>query len=69
MNITFDQAVQKLKKAVKYSHLDNQKHIDLTLVNPDERAELQKALMAVQVAVKNGELSEEELKAQLGLTV
>ena len=67
MDLDFNEAVKLLKTAVKHSHLDNQKHIDLTLVNPDQRTHLQKALMVVQVAVKNGELTDEELKSKLGL--
>ena len=66
--MTVEEAIKKLRKAVKYSHLDNQKHIDLTLVDPDERFTLQQALMTVQVSVKNGEITDEELKVRLGLT-
>ncbi len=64
---TFDEAVELLKKAVKYSTIENQKHIDLSVVNAPERMEYQKALMVVQSAVKRGEITQDELKQKLGL--
>ncbi|MDD0852923.1 hypothetical protein HBN50_07440 [Halobacteriovorax sp. GB3] len=67
MNITFDQAVELLKNAVKYSTIENQKHLDLSLVNAPERVKYQEALMVVQSAVKRGEISDQELKSLLGL--
>lgn len=63
-----DEAIKLLRNAVKYSHLDNQKHLDLTLVQATERAEYEKALMICRQEVIKGTLTDEELKNRLGLT-
>ncbi len=65
--MTLDQAIDLLKKAVKDSHLDNQKHIDLTLVDASVRADYEKALMVCQANVAQGHLTDDELKIRLGL--
>lgn len=62
-----DAAIELLKNAVKFSHLEDQKHIDLSLVDAKERAQYEKALMYCQAKVAQGELSEDELKSRLGL--
>ena len=67
MNEKFEKAVSLLKKAVKYSHLDNQKHLDFSLVNATHLDEYQRAMITVQTAVKEGEITQEELKRRLGL--
>lgn len=64
---TFDEAIQLLRNAVKYSTIENQKHIDLSLVNADERLEYQKALMVVQSAVSRGEFTQAEVNEKLGI--
>ncbi|EQC49422.1 hypothetical protein M899_1741 [Bacteriovorax sp. BSW11_IV] len=64
---TFDEAVELLKNAVKYSTIENQKHLDLSVINAPDRLEYQKALMVVQSAVKRGEITQDELKQRLGL--
>ena len=66
-NTTLDAAIELLKNAVKFSHLDNQKHIDLTLVQADERARYEKALMICRQEVIRGTLTDQELKIRLGL--
>lgn len=67
MSISYEDAVSKLKKAVKFSHIDNQKHIDLTLVDPVSREELQKALMFVKAMIVRGEVSDSQFKSDVGL--
>ena len=67
MNEKFEKAVSLLKNAVKSSHLDNQKHIDFSLVNATHLDDYKKAMVTVQTAVKEGEISEDELKKKLGL--
>ncbi|MCR9206105.1 MAG: hypothetical protein NXH75_16090 [Halobacteriovoraceae bacterium] len=63
-----NKAIEMLRNAVKDSHLNNQKHIDLSLVDASERADYEKALMYCQASVARGELTDEELKSRLGLT-
>lgn len=63
-----DQAIKLLRNAVKESHIENQKHIDLSLVDASERSEYEKALMYCQANVAQGKISDEELKSRLGLT-
>lgn len=65
--MNFEDAVTMLKNAVKNSHLDDQKHIDLSLIDASVRAEYQKALMVCQAHVAQGHISQEDLKTRLGL--
>jgi len=65
--MNFEQAVELLKNAVKYSHIDGQKHIDLTLVDASVRPEYQKALAICRAQVAQSLISDEELKNLLGL--
>lgn len=67
MSIAYDEAVTKLKRAVKFSHIDNQKHLDLTLVDPDSREELQKALMFIKAMIVRGEVTDAQFKSDVGL--
>lgn len=65
--LTLDQAVELLKKAVKYSEVKNQKHIDLSLVLAEERPSYQMALAVCTLEVEKGTITDQQLKAQLGL--
>jgi hypothetical protein len=63
-----DQAIDLLKKTVKFSAVKNQKHIDLTLVSTEDRFTYEKALALAMTEVKKGAISETELKQRLGLS-
>ena len=65
--MTLDEAVTMLKKAVKYSEVKNQKHIDLSLCIAEERPVYQRALIVANLEVQKGTLTQDELKARLGL--
>ncbi len=65
--MTFEEAVSLLKNAVKDSHLVNQKHIDLSVIDASVRADYQKALMICQAQVSRGLISDDSLKVRLGL--
>lgn len=65
--MNFEEAVKLLKNAVKYSHIDEQKHIDLTLVDASQRPTYQNALVIVNRKVAVGEMTREELRHTLGL--
>ncbi|HXH29416.1 MAG TPA: hypothetical protein VNJ01_01265 [Bacteriovoracaceae bacterium] len=62
-----DKAIELLRKAVKYTGVIDQKHIDLTLVPVAERAEYEKALVISQTAIKEGKISREEFLKQVNL--
>lgn len=64
---TLDEAIQFLKRYVKFSEVKNQKHIDLTLGLAEDRQVAQKALMKTRIAVEKGEITEDDLKHRLGL--
>ena len=66
--MTLEEAINLLRNAVKESHLDNQRHIDLTLVDASERATYEKALMVCQAAVAQEQLTDADLKTRLGLS-
>lgn len=63
-----DQAIDLLKKTVKFSAVKNQKHIDLTLVSTEDRFTYEKALALAINEVKKGTLTEADLKQRLGLS-
>jgi hypothetical protein len=65
--MTYDEAIQLLKKAVKFSHLLNQKHVDLSVAQAHERASFEEAMIITRAAVVREEKTEEELKKDLGL--
>ena len=65
--MTLDQALELLKGIVKESHLDNQPHLDLSLISASERYEYQKALMIMKEAIAQEQISEAEVKETLGI--
>jgi hypothetical protein len=60
-------AIEILKKLVKNAGTIDQKHLDLTLIPSAERSLYEKALIKTQLAVKNGELTRDELLGKLHL--
>ena len=66
-NWTYEQAIEIVKKAVKESHLDNQRHIDLSVVNAEFRLETQNALAYLQSLVMRGQIEDDQLKRDLGI--
>lgn len=66
-NMTLDEAITLLRKAVKWSEVKNQKHIDLSLCIAQERPTYQRALVIVNTEVEKGTLTQDDLKARLGL--
>jgi hypothetical protein len=65
MNI--EDAIKLVKRVVKDSHLNNQRHVDLSLCTADKRADTQEALVFLQAQVAKGKMTDEELKEKLGL--
>ncbi len=65
--MNLDESISLLKKAVKYSEVKNQKHIDLTLCSAEEIPLFQKALVIVHEEVKKGTLTDANLKSRLNL--
>lgn len=67
MAMTLDEAIVLLRKAVKWSEVKNQKHIDLSLCIAEDRPLLQKALIVANLEVEKGTLTQDDLKIRLGL--
>ena len=65
--MNFEEAVALLKNAVKFSHIEGQKHIDLSVVDAGERPEYQKALAICRAQVAQEKISEDDLNSLLGL--
>ncbi len=65
--MSFEEAVQFLKKTVKYSAVKNQKHLDPTLISADQVDTYNLAMYTVNDAVEQGKLSRDELLQTLGL--
>ena len=64
---SFDEAIALLKTAVKYSNIDDQKHLDLSLVDANERYLYQQALMVTQTSVIKGEYTQAQINELIGL--
>jgi hypothetical protein len=67
LSLSIDESISLLKKAVKFSEVKNQKHIDLSLCIASERPQYQRALMVVNREVEKGTLTRDQLLAKLGL--
>lgn len=65
--MTLNEAVELLKKAVKFSEVKNQKHIDLSICVAHERPLFQKALVIANDEVAKGTLTQSELLSRLGI--
>ena len=65
--MTLDEAINLLKKTVKYSAVKNQKHIDLTLVSAEELPLYEKAMAIVTSEVKKGTITDKDLKQRIGI--
>lgn len=65
--LSFDEAVNILKKYVKYSEVRNQKHIDLSLCTAPERPLAQRALIIANLEVEKGTITKDQFIAKLGL--
>lgn len=67
LTLSFDEAVNLLKKYVKFSEVKNQKHIDLSLCTAEDRPQAQKALVIANLEIEKGTLTQAQLLTQLGL--
>lgn len=59
--------VQKIKKYVKESHIPGQNHLDISLVDAEDRDTFYKVMAMAQKAVKEAVITEQELKELLDL--
>jgi hypothetical protein len=66
-SFNIESAVNLLKKAVKFSAVEGQKHVDLSICVAEEREKFQRALIFLNLEVEKGTLSQDELKTRLGL--
>lgn len=66
-NMTLEEAIVLLRKAVKWSEVKNQKHIDLSICLAEERPTFQRALVIANTEVEKGTLTQDELKIRLGI--
>lgn len=65
--MNLEEAITHLKKIVKFSTIEGQKHLDLSVAVANERPTMQKALVVVKSEVDKGTISDLELKARLGI--
>ncbi len=64
---TIESAVKLLKNIVKFSAVEGQKHLDLSICIAEERPRYQRALMFLNLEIEKGQLKKEELEEMLGL--
>ena len=62
-----EQALEIVKKAVKFTGTIDQKHIDPTLVAADRRLELEQAMRICQEHIKSGQISRDEFNRRVHL--
>ena len=67
--MSVEEAIKLLQNIVKDSHLDNQKHLDLTLAPAEERDKYQTAMMLIRQEVAQGRMTDDEVKVHLGLVI
>jgi len=65
--MTIDQAIQLVRKAVKFTGTIDQKHIDLTTLPAEQRPEVEKALAVLGLAVKAGTMTKDDMFHRLHL--
>lgn len=66
-SMTLEQAIELLKRAVKYTGTIDQKHIDLTIVPAEERRKFEKALAIAQLSIKDGAITRDEFLCRVHL--
>ncbi len=62
-----NQAIELLKRAVKYTGVIDQKHIDLSVVATEDRPKYEEALKVVQLAIKGGQITRDEFNRRVHL--
>ncbi len=62
-----NQAIILLKRAVKYTGVIDQKHIDLSIVPTEDRPKFEDALKVVQTAIKDGQITRDEFNRRVQL--
>jgi hypothetical protein len=60
-------AMALIKKIVKNNSTNDTRHIDLGLVPTEERAQYQKALIVIKLAILEGKLAHDEFSARVHL--
>ncbi|MFL5784447.1 MAG: hypothetical protein ACJ76H_07565 [Bacteriovoracaceae bacterium] len=65
--VELNQAIELLKKAVKYPGTIDQKHIDLTLVPTEDKARYEEALKVAQMAIIKGQITRDEFNRRVHL--
>lgn len=62
-----NQAIELLKRAVKYTGVIDQKHIDLTVVPVEDKPKYEEALVVAMTAIKDGKIGREEFNRRVRL--
>lgn len=65
--VDLNQAIELLKRAVKYTGVIDQKHIDLTVVPVEDKPKYEEALMVAMTAIKAGTISRDEFNRRVRL--
>ncbi|AYF44514.1 MULTISPECIES: hypothetical protein [Halobacteriovorax] len=64
---TLEEAIEIVRPLVKYSVVENQKHIDLSVATADKRMISQQALMVIKNSIDKGLVDQKEINTKLGL--
>ncbi|WP_408096470.1 hypothetical protein ACJVC5_15630 [Peredibacter sp. HCB2-198] len=64
-----EQAIELLKTAVKNNGVNDERHIDLTLVPVEQKAQYEKALVVSKMAILDGKMTQDEFKRLVHLDI
>ncbi len=64
---TLEEAIEIIRPLVKFSTIDNQKHIDLSVATADKRVLSQQALMVIKSSIDLGQTDQQTINEKLGL--
>jgi len=65
--VELNEAIETLKKAVKYPGTIDQKHIDLTVIPVDQKPKFEAALVVAMTAIKEGTITRDEFNRRVHL--
>ena len=64
-----EQAIELLKTVVKNNGVNDERHIDLTLIPVDQKAKFEKAMVVSKMAILDGKITQEDFKRLVHLDI
>lgn len=64
-----EQAIELLKTVVKNNGVNDERHIDLTLIPVEKKALFEKAMVVSKMAILDGKMTQEDFKRLIHLDI